>query len=186
MKLFLTILIGLFIYSTSISQVSDLLSVKKKSGAVIKTFIAGMPIVFITKNGMTVDGTIIAMRNDSVFVSIYDIGNIPTNMGVMVTDTIATYHVGVSYKEIKCVEVYTRRHFLRGNIGKILMLGGGGYFALNVINSAVLHEPVFEQSNVKNLGIALGVFAVGYVSNRLLRENPFSKKGDKIVYINMH
>ena len=192
-ELIFKIMVRFFLFSLflitnyfSFSQPSDLISVHRKNGSIIKTFFAGSAIDFQLKNGAYMSGPIKEIKNDSVFIYSYQLGYLITNLGTTVTDTVERRVIGVNYKDILRIKVFKRTRFIRGNIGKLLMIGGAGYFGLNVINSLYLKEPVGDKSNITRLGIAAGAFGTGFLINKLFYVNRYSRKWHKIVYINLH
>ena len=179
MSFFLLLSVHLF------SQGSDLISVRKKNGVVIKTFFAGSPIVFETRSGSYIDGRIKEIKNDSVFTTIYHTGTFMTNLGVTVFDTVSTTLVSVHYRDIESIKVFIRHRTLRGKIDKLLMYGGAGYFGLNVINHVISGESLTADDNLKKLGIAAAVFGIGLIINKYFNVNRFSRKKHKIVYVKL-
>ena len=176
----------LFLVSTNLfSQGSDLISVRKKNGAVIKTFFAGSPIIFETKNGAYIDGRIKEIKNDTLFTTVYNTATFMTNLGVTIFDTVSIHVVRVHYKNIESIKVFIRHRFLRGKIDKLLMYGGAGYIGLNVINHAISGESLTSDDNLKKLGIAAAAFGVGLIIKNFFYVNRFSRKKHKIVYIKL-
>jgi len=167
------------------SQGSDLISVRKKNGAVIKTFFAGSPIVFETKNGSYIDGRIKEIKNDSIFVTIYNTATFMTILGVTMFDTVSTHLVSVHYNDIESIKVFIRHRFLRGKIDKLLLYGGAGYFGLNVINHTISGESLTANDNLKKLGIAATAFGLGFIIKKYFYVNRFSRRKHKIVYVKL-
>jgi hypothetical protein len=172
-------------YLNSFSQPSDIISVRKGNGNIVKTFIASSPIIFETKSGMYVNGIIKQIKNDSVFVTTYDIRIFQTNLGVTMVDTIARHIAGIHYKDILKIKVFRRHRFIRGKIDKLLMYGGAGYFGLNIINGSYFNQPITDKKNLRSLSISLGAFGAGLIINKFFPVNRFSRKRHKIVYISM-
>ena len=181
MKRLLFIILFISVSTLLFSQVSDFISVKKKNGYIVKTFVAGMPIVFKTKNGELIDGPIKTIRNDSIFITTYYTTNVTTFLGTTVTDTVATYTLGFHYKDIASIQIYERFGFLRGKLDKLLMIGGAGYIALNVINSAISSPS--QPINIKDISISAGVFGIGFLIHKLFPDDKFSRKCHEIDYI---
>ncbi len=169
----------------SFSQVSDYISVRKKNGRLIKSFFHGSKIIFKTKDNYYVEGDVKQIKNDSVFVTMYTIQPFITNMGFNAVDTVGKYVVGVDYKEISGIKVFKRYRFIRGKIDKILRYGGAGYFALNIINSALDNKSVTGKKNVKSLSVAAGAFGLGFILNKYFPVNRFSRKRHRIVYVKL-
>ena len=174
MKRLLLFILFISISTLLFSQVSDFISVKKKNGYIVKTFVAGMPIVFKTKSGAIVDGPIKIIRNDSVFVTTYYTTTVTSFIGTPVIDTVATYNIGYNYKDIASIQIYERLGFLRGKLDKLLMIGGAGYIVLNVINSG---------DNLDADILAAGVFGIGFLIHKLFPDDKFSRKCHEIDYI---
>lgn len=167
------------------AQVSDMITVRKKNGQTIKSFVAGSPIVFETTYGTFVDGVIKDLRNDSLFVPYYDIRTYVTNFGGRATDTFGVYMIGVHYSEILRIKVFQRYRLIRGNIGALSMIGGGGYAALNIINSLYLKESITESKNLRRLGIASGIAVSGFLIQKFFPVNRFSRKRHQIRYVKL-
>jgi len=185
MSRLLIILFLLFFYLLSHSQSPDFISVKKKNGITLKTYRTGLPITFENTFGETISGPIESIRNDSVFVRIYDRRVFMTNLGVTIVDTITTYVSGFHYKEIKRVKLYEKKRFIRSKIDRLLIYGGAGYFILNIANGAFFDSPITDKKNLKRLGISLGAIGTGILIRKFFGINNYSRKKHKIVYVNM-
>lgn len=146
---------------------------------------AGSPITFETNNGTTVTGPIESIRDDSVFVTIYDRRVFMTNLGVTVVDTVNIYHSGYNYKDIKRVKLYNKKGSIRSKIDKLLITGGVGYFILNVANGAFFNDPITDKKNVRRLGISLGAVGAGILIKKFLGVNDYSRKKHRIVYVSL-
>jgi len=111
-----------FIYKAGISQPSDFI-VLKKDHRTIKNFFSGSNISFETDRGYY-EGQITSIKKDSIFINQYDIRQVPTNLGIYVLDTIATYRLAFGYKELTKIQYQKRRGFNWAASGGSL-LGGG-------------------------------------------------------------
>lgn len=105
----LLVLVILLTAQTVFSQSLDYISVRKKNGRVIKNFYAGSPILLQLVDGSYLDGPIQAIRNDSVFVTLYDIRRFPTTFGTYVTDTIAVTVIGFHHNEIQRIQLVKKK-----------------------------------------------------------------------------
>jgi hypothetical protein len=177
----LLLAILLSISAKNFSQASDFITVKKHNNRTIKTFFPGVPISFVTVYKRPVNGMITDIHHDSIFVKEWDIRVVPTNFGVTMLDTAGVYITGFHYKEIATIDVSDRTKFQQVTPGRILIIGGIGYTALNIINGAYLHEPITDSRNLKNLGIATGAVGTGLLINYLSRH----KRKYLIEYIHM-
>ncbi|MDQ6756622.1 MAG: hypothetical protein M3004_06770 [Bacteroidota bacterium] len=122
MKIVSLFFIFLYISSKSLSQPSDFI-VLKKNNRTLKSFFAGSSIFFKTERGYY-SGKINAIRKDSIFLLQYDIRQVPTGLGVFVTDTISTYRLQFGYKEIRAIENEKRKGFNWAASGSSLFGGG--------------------------------------------------------------
>lgn len=158
--------IGLFFcYTASIAQASDFISVKKRNNRTIKTFFPGLNINFTSTGNRQVSGLITDIRHDSIFVKMWDIRVVPTSLGVTMLDTAGSYIIGLHYKDIAKVDVSDRMKLQQVILGPILIIGGGGYIALNLINGAYMKQPVTDSKNLGKLEIAAGAVGAGLLIN---------------------
>lgn len=104
------------------AQPSDLL-ILKKNNRTLQTFFPGNEITFKTSSGYY-GGTIKSINRDSLFLIQYDVRQIPTNLGVYVLDTVATYPFAVNYKQIIGFGKMKNNKFNWSGSGGAL-LGGG-------------------------------------------------------------
>ena len=111
-----------FISEKIFSQASDFI-VLKKNDHTVKSFFSGSPIAFETDNGFY-SVQIDAIKKDTVYLLQFDIRQIPTNLGIYVVDTVATYHLKFSYKEIIAIEDQKAKGFNWGASGGSLFGGG--------------------------------------------------------------
>jgi hypothetical protein len=167
------------------AQSLDYISVRKQNGRTVKNFYEGSRILLQLNDGMYLQGPVTAVRNDSVFVTVYDIRRWPTPYGSYVTDTVTTTIVGVSYKNIMRVHLDERRGFFKRMSAPLLMLGGGGYLVLNLLNGAFYDLPITDSKNLRRIGIATGAFGLGFLLNKLFASDGFSKKKHHRVYVNL-
>jgi hypothetical protein len=186
MNRLLSLLVFLFIANAALSQASDFISIRKKNNRTVKSFFPGLSIKFQTTYFRMIEGQILKINNDSVFVKEWDIRTVPTSLGVTVVDTAGSFVTGVHYKEIKVVYWDKRKkvHELLTD-GTILMIGGTGYAALNIINGGVLGEPVGSSENLKKLGMAAGVVGTGFLLKKLTGKDAKFERRYRIHYIKM-
>jgi hypothetical protein len=151
------------------SQVSDFITIKKGNNRTVKTFFTGVPISFETVDKRQASGLITAIRNDSIFLKEWDLRPMLNSLGFPFTDTVGVYLSGYHYKEIGKVDVSDRMRFQQVTVGRILIIGGTGYIALNLINGAIQHESVTSKKNLTSLGIAAGAVATGLLANFISR-----------------
>ena len=104
------------------AQPSDIL-ILKKNNRTLQTFFPGNEITFKTSS-VYYSGIIKSINRDSLFLLQYDVRQIPTNLGVYVLDTIATYRFAVNYKQITGFGKMKNNKFDWSGSGGAL-LGGG-------------------------------------------------------------
>lgn len=184
MRSIFTLFILLSLSTTSFSQVSDFITVKKRNNRTLRSYFPGSAISCQTVYGNYISGTVYDVRNDSIFVKEYDIRTVPNIVGLAKIDTVGTYVVGLHYKDLELFEINNRESFGFIKNGDIFIIGGLGYAALNVFNGKYLKESITGPKNRKSLGIALGVAGVGFLLNRLHKYNNKRKKY-KVEYIHM-
>jgi hypothetical protein len=175
----------LFSFHVIYAQSLDYISVRKQNGSVVKNFYAGSTIILQQTNGTYLQGPVQAVRNDSIYVTVYDIRYYPTNFGTYVRDTISTSHVGIRHQEIQRILLNPRRGFFKRLAGPLLMIGGGGYMVLNVINGLAYNESITDSKNLHKLGTAAGAFGLGFLLKKLFATDGFSKPGHSIVYVDL-
>lgn len=185
MKPLLLLLCLFLVLPPTFGQNPDFIAVRKKNGRTIKNFFAGSDILLQTTDGRYFQGPIKTIRNDSVFILLYDIRSYPTNFGTMIKDTITVQTIGLHHQDIKRIHISKRRSFLQRTAGPLLMLGGAGYFAINVLNGALFDLPITDKKNLRTLGIAGGSFGVGYFLSKLFSTDGFSKSKHRIVYVDI-
>src|SRR5688572_19824967 len=170
---------------TTFAQSRDYISVRKKNGRVLKNFYAGSEILLQTTDGRYLQGPINRVQNDSVFLTIYDIRYYPTIYGGYIKDTISTVVQGLRHKEISRIMLDAKKSFVGRRAGPILMIAGAGYFTLNVLNGLTDGLPITDSENLQKLGIAAGLFGLGYLIQKLTYTDGFSKPKHSIVYVKL-
>lgn len=95
----------------------------KKSDRKIKTFFAGSQIQFLTAAGFYA-GQINYIKKDTIYLLQFDIRPIPTNMGVFMWDTLATYRLQFNYKDILAIGNQKKKGFNSSGSGASLFGGG--------------------------------------------------------------
>jgi hypothetical protein len=122
MKNIIVFIIAAFISASCCSQTSDFI-ILKKNGKTVKSFFAGSNINFETNKGYySVQINII--QRDSLYVTQYDVRKVPTNLGIYVLDTIASYPLKFSYKEITKIDNDKSKRFDIKASGYSLFYGG--------------------------------------------------------------
>ena len=120
-RLFVVAVISMCFISCA-AQPSDLLLLKKNHHT-LQTFFPGNEIAFNTNSGQYT-GVIRSIRHDSLFLVYYDIRQIPTNLGVYILDTVATYPFAVNYQQITGFGKSRKNKFDWSGSGGALFGGG--------------------------------------------------------------
>ncbi len=169
----------------SYTQLSDIISVQKKNGKILKTFVKGSPITFETQEGNEVLGHIEMIRDDSLFIISHDVRYITTPAGFTFIDTAGTYRSGWRYTDLSRVKISDKSRFLRNNAGRLVMLGGAGYFVLNLVNNSYLKIPFSDGRNLQTLAFSAGAAGAGWFIQRHLPTDNFSRSKHRIIYVNL-
>lgn len=169
----------------SYAQSLDYISVRKKNGRVLKNFYTGSNILLQTTDGSYLEGPVEAVRNDSVFVKLYDIRRFPTIWGTYTIDTISTTVAGIRSEEIKRIHLNRRKSFFQRDVPPLLMIGGAGYLALNLLNGGLYNQSITDSKNIRRLETAAGAFGLGFLLNKLFSSDGFSKKSHRIIYVDL-
>lgn len=153
-------------YAACLSQASDFI-VLKKDHQTVKSFFAGSNISLETDRGYY-SGHINAVQSDSLFLSLFDVRQVPTNLGVYVLDTVATYRVEFNYKDIIKIENQKRKGFNWSASGGSLF--GGGI----LITAVGLGTWIFTRPGTQyhaSPALVIGAAALAGVGYLLLRSN---------------
>lgn len=167
------------------AQSLDYISIRKKNNRVVKNIYSGSQVLLQTTDNSYLHGPVEAIRHDSLYVRIFDVRTYATVWGTRVKDTISNTLIGLHKTDIKRVHLGKRTSFLQRTGGPLLMLGGAGYTALNLLNGAFLNEPIADKQNRKRLGIAAGLFGVGFLLQKLFATDGFSKESHRLVYVDL-
>lgn len=168
------------------AQVSDIVSVRKRNGRTIKSFYESSYISFQTKEGAYIEGPIEKIHHDSIYVRMYTIQKGLSPFGSYVFDTLNSYLLNTDYKDIRRISVYQHHGSIRQKLGLLMMIGGAGYAALNLLNGSFFNLPITDKKNLRTLGISTAVFSAGFINNKFFAANSFSKKSDQIIYISLN
>lgn len=158
-KIILFILCASF-FHTAKAQ-SDLL-VFKKGNHTVERYFNGSFISFQLNTQQWISGYIKKLQTDSITIVPIEEKLAINFLGMVVTDTLVLNTVKIALKNIYALPK-GHEGFSYIKNGSLLQILSGGYMALNIINTASSKDPVFGRDNIKNLGIAAGVFAAGTI-----------------------
>jgi hypothetical protein len=189
MKQILLSILFVFISSLVFSQQSDFIVLKKKNNRTLRTYYPGAFINAVTHSGFEINGFITAIRNDSLIIRQEErrLMEAKEGMGTEVDTLVFTF--GIDYTQIKqwnYTRAYTwggRRGFVQVYVPKIMMIGGLGFIALELINTAYRGEKLNDSGKLRAIGIAAGVALAGwFIEYRKERAKKVGKKY-KVVYV---
>jgi hypothetical protein len=147
----------------------------KKNDVPVKSFFSGGMAVFKTTSGEWINSRIMDIRDDSIFFKEVVIRQVMTQFGVTRMDTMTSYSRSLHYTEIAGIPKSKDRLHIKPE--SLMMIAGGGYAALNLVNSGLLHYAPFGRDNRPKLLPAVGVFAAGYIISRFRKDFlPIGKK----------
>ena len=143
------------------AQTSDLL-VLKKEGRTIRSFFPGSDIQFNTDTRYY-DAVIRYINHDSLFLVQYDIRQVPTSIGLVMLDTVATYPFSINYKEIVALGKTGDKNFNWSGSGGAL-LGGGTLIAIVGMGTWIFTKPNTQYyASPYLVGGAALVAGIGYL-----------------------
>ena len=175
----------LLVVHLSFAQSLDYISVRKKNGRVLKNFFSGSDILLQTTDGTYWQGPVRTLQNDTLYLTVYDVRYMPTVYGGFVRDTLTTSVVPVYYKNIKRIQLNPHENFFQRTGPVLLMLAGGGYLTLNILNGAFYNQSVPGRERVRKIAAGASLFGLGYLLQKLFHSDGFSKPSHQILYTNL-
>lgn len=173
MKLFLLLLLPLIVSA----QNSDILLLRRKH-TTIRQYFPGNSIEFFTTEHMYVSGNIDSIKRDSLFLTYYDIRMVPNIFGSFAPDTASKYQLLFSIHNIGSFPARQKGFNFITN-GTLLMMAGGAYLALNVINTLSQGEKVFSSDNSSHLIIGASLLGAGILLHQLTKSSDEFRLGKK-------
>ena len=165
--LFLSFLL-LFCFTTLFAQ-SDRVLVLKDRNIVIKNFTVGNYIKFEFSNSQWITGYISRIKADTIDVKQFSLQPTMTMWGTKDFDTIKLGTLILGINEIKAFAKESSQYTSVFSNGALLQTAGAGYFVVNVVNSLIRKDPVFESSNLPKMGAGIGAFILGKIQ---AKKNP--------------
>lgn len=182
--LFITVLLFSLL---TFSQQSDFIVLKKWNNRTIKTFYPGAFISAQTHRGFNINGFIMAIRNDSLYIRQEERQLMGTDFGVEL-DTLV-YTIGIDYRDISRFNYSSKykwggkRGFVQVALPKLMMIGGVGFIILESVNTIYRKESFNEDGKLATMGIAAAVAVAGYLWEHM--ESRRNKVGGryKVIYV---
>lgn len=143
--------------------------VLKDKNIVIKNFTVDNHIKFQFSNSQWITGYITRIKADSIDVKQYSLQPTMTIWGTKNFDTIKLGTLILGVDEIKAFAKESNEYTSVFSNGALLQTAGAGYFVVNVANSLIRKDPVFESSNLPKMGAGIGAFILGKIQ---AKKNP--------------
>ena len=167
-KLLILPFLLLFCFTTLFAQ-SDRVLVLKDRNIVVKNFTVGNHIKFEFSNSQWITGYISRIKADTIDVKQYSLQPTMTMWGTKDFDTIKLGTLILGIDEIKAFPKESSQYTSVFGNGALLQTAGAGYFVVNVVNSLIRKDPVFESSNLPKMGAGIGAFILGKIQ---AKKNP--------------
>ncbi len=156
------------IYTIASAQGGSLLALKDR-GAVVRSYTAGSYIQIQLDNQQWITGYIDWIRNDSIQIKQFALQTGLTSLGTIGQDTLRLGKIAMHKSEITA---FPKPHGHYNSVftnGTFLKAAGVGYVGLNVVNSLLKKDPVFESNNIPKL---VGGAAAWLVGKWIQKSNP--------------
>lgn len=187
MKQLLTFFLCICIGSLSMAQQADFILIKKHNNRTLKTYYAGSFISAETYDGFRINGIIKSISNDSITFQQQETRLVGAEFGSKI-DTVR-FTLSVSYRSIKKFNFQgfqpdgKKKGFAEVTIPKLLVVGGFGFLALELVNTAYRQESLTEQKKLKSLIIAAGVAGTGFLWRFISNKRNRVGGKYKVVYV---
>ncbi len=171
------IFLFLLIANQTFAQSSDVILLKRHKKTV-KRYFSGTDIDLTTNTGAYLSAHIEKIKNDTLFLKQFDIRQIPTQLGVFILDTVATYYYKYHYNQVKAIGKTGRRFNLSGSGASLL---GGGI--LLSIASGVVFLVDRDKFSPALLIASASLATVGYVMSKTGGKGMIIGKKYSLVYL---
>lgn len=171
------IFLFLLIAHQTFAQSSDVILLKQHKKTV-KRYFSGTDIDLTTNTGVYLSAQIVKIKRDSLFLRQFDIRRVPTQLGVFILDTVATYYYQYHYNQVKAIGKTGRRFNLSGSGASLL---GGGI--LISIASGVVFLVDRDKFSPALLIASASLATVGYVMSKTSGKGMMIGKKYSLVYL---
>ena len=130
-------------------------------GVIIRSFTEGNYINFEFSNAQWLTGYIDWIKDDSIQINQFALQGNVTMFGTYAQDTLRIGRLVLHINEIKAFAKDRGRFRSVFTNGAFLKAGGIGYVSLNIINSVIDGDPVFEKNNIPKLAGGLTAWLAG-------------------------
>jgi hypothetical protein len=167
----------LFTAQQACAQSSDVLLLKKNNKT-IRSYFAGSSIDITTTTGAYISGYITKIRNDSLFLKVDVVRQTPTQLGVYVLDTVASYYYKYHYNQVKAIGKTGRNFNLSASAASLM---GGG--ALLTVASGVVYLADRNKFSAPLLIASASLAGVGYLMAKTGGRGMIIGKKYSLVYL---
>lgn len=155
-KIIATLFFAIVSFGHLHAQGGSILALKDK-GVIVHSYVSGSYINFELNNHQWVTAVIHKIQSDSLHLNLYSLQPTTTVYGTWSEDTLKLGTLTIHFNEIIAL-AYEKGHYTSVfTNGSFLKLAGPLYAGLNISNSIINKEPVFNSRNISH--IAGGVFA---------------------------
>jgi len=187
MRIFLLSIFLLLTVASAKSQ-DDFIVLKKRNNRTLKTYGQGSFLSARTNTGFQLNGFITAIRNDSIFIRQQETKLVSTEFGQTIDTVFHTFgfdhrNISAFYFSRQYDAVMRKRGFVQTTLPAILIAGGAGFMALELINTAYRKEPLNDRKKLTSLGIAAGVAGTGILLQTLNSRKDKVGNKYKVYYI---
>lgn len=175
----LLILILILFASKTFAQQTDFILLKKKNKTIARYY-AGMQIDFTTTTGAYVNAHIQGIKNDSLFLKEFVVKIFPTQLGVYVLDTVATYYYKYHYNQIGAIGKSNKGFNLSASAASLM---GGG--ALLTVASGIVYIADREKFSPALLITSASLAAVGFLMAKAGGKGMVIGKKYHLVYLGL-
>ncbi|MCU0375550.1 MAG: hypothetical protein MUF24_09590 [Chitinophagaceae bacterium] len=152
------------------AQVPSGILLLKKGHRTLARFHQHQFISFQTTDGMPVAAQIERIANDSLFLIQYQVQRVQRADGAMYMDTTGKFRLQFSRANIGSFAPMRQRGRNLLTDGTLLMVGGGLYLGLNVVNTIRDGDALLGKDNSPNIIGALAVAGTGLLLKNLWRK----------------
>jgi hypothetical protein len=188
MRISLLSMICMLFAAAATCQSDDFIVLKKRNNRTLKTYGEGSFLSAKTNTGFQLNGVILAIRNDSIYIRQQETKLVTTDFGQMI-DTVF-HSFGFDYRNITAFyftrqydRLMRKRGFAQTTLPPILIAGGSGFIALELINTLYRKESLNDGKKLAAIGIAAGVAATGILLQTLSSRKDKVGNKYKVYYI---
>lgn len=150
----------------------------KKKDKTIRRYFAGSSIDITTTTGAYVSGHLTKISNDSLFLKVDVVRQMPTQLGVYVLDTVASYYYKYHYNQVKAIGKTGRGFNLSASAASLM---GGG--ALLTVASGVVFLADRKKFSPPLLIVSASLAGIGFLMSRTGGKGMIIGKKYSLVYL---